>query len=81
MGIKITKTPPDGENTADELSIAAVALDSRKSLGIFLLNDGVWVGKVGNDDKAIGSGASPNCVIEYHIYLEKSEQLYNLIPF
>jgi sulfur relay (sulfurtransferase) complex TusBCD TusD component (DsrE family) len=51
IGIILTKTPHGSEDAENALVIGKEALASGKKLGIFLLGDGVWVGKAGKDDR------------------------------
>jgi sulfur relay (sulfurtransferase) complex TusBCD TusD component (DsrE family) len=51
IGIIITKTPHGSEDPENALIIGKEALASGKNLGIFLVSDGVWIGKDGKSDK------------------------------
>jgi sulfur relay (sulfurtransferase) complex TusBCD TusD component (DsrE family) len=51
VGIIITKTPHGSEDPENALKIGNEALALGKKLGIFLVSDGVWLGKAGEGDK------------------------------
>ncbi len=51
IGIIITKTPHGSEDPENALKIGTEALASGKNLGIFLISDGVWIGKAGEGDE------------------------------
>lgn len=48
IGIIITKTPNANEDVENILAIGEAALKAGNQVELFLLSDGVWVGKRGN---------------------------------
>jgi sulfur relay (sulfurtransferase) complex TusBCD TusD component (DsrE family) len=53
FGFVITKTPTESQKVLGALKLANKALEERKSVGLFLLSDGVWCAKKNQKNTAI----------------------------